>query len=94
MITSKDIDNLAELARLELSSEEKAGFLQDLSNILAYVGEVQKISAADIATTPEAQTVNTMRDDVVTTVTGSYTKALVEVAPEHERDYIKVKKIL
>lgn len=94
MITQKDIDNLANLARLELSPEEKAGFLNDLNRILGYVGEVQKIGEISSTTTHDRHTVNTMREDLVTTETASYTESLVSAAPERDNNLIKVKKIL
>ncbi len=94
MITLRDIDNLAELARLELSAEEKAGFEKDLNSILTYVGEVQNITAELGDSDQPDLTRNTMRDDIVTIETGAYTRSLVDAAPTHDKDYIKVKKIL
>jgi len=94
MITQKDIDNLAELSRLELSVEEKSGFEKDLNSILDYVSEIQKIGTIESELKIDDQTTNIMRDDIVTTETGSYTRSLVDAAPEHTKDMVKVKKIL
>lgn len=93
MIDLKDIDTLAELSRLELSAEEKAGYAKDLSNILGYIDEIKKVDAGD-ANLIDEKTVNTMRDDVVTNETGSNTALLVKAAPENDGSYIKVKKVL
>ena len=93
MITDKDIDNLAELSRLELSAEEKAGYAKDLSHILGYIDEIKKVDAGEGNLIDEA-IVNTMRDDVVTTDTGSHTETLVKAAPDNNGQYVKVKKVL
>lgn len=93
MITDKDIDNLAELSRLELSTEEKAGYAKDLSNILAYIDDIKKIDVTGVSIVDEA-VVNTMREDVVTRVTSEYTDLLVQAAADNDGVYIKVKKVL
>lgn len=93
MITNKDIDNLAELSRLELSAEEKAGYAKDLSNILAYIDDIKKVDVAGISIIDEA-VVNTMREDVIINKTGEYTDSLVQAAADNDGVYIKVKKVL
>ncbi len=48
MISKEEIQNLAELARLELTEEETTGLQKDISNILDYVGQLsapEKVSA-------------------------------------------------
>ncbi len=93
MITDKDIDNLAELSRLELSAEEKASYAKDLNNILNYISELNKLG---LEATPhyDELTLNSMREDVVTTETGSNTEILVKASADNDKNYIKVKKIL
>jgi aspartyl/glutamyl-tRNA(Asn/Gln) amidotransferase C subunit len=43
MISSTDVVNLAELAQITLSEHEQDSLQNDLEDILAYVGEVQRI---------------------------------------------------
>jgi aspartyl-tRNA(Asn)/glutamyl-tRNA(Gln) amidotransferase subunit C len=93
MITDKDIDNLAELSRLELSAEEKAGYAKDLSSILGYIDEIKKVDVEGMSLIDE-KIVNTMREDIVTNETGAYTESLVKAAPENDGSYVKVKKVL
>ncbi len=94
MINFKDIDNLAELSRLGLSSEEKESYVKDLNSILDYVGELNKVELNSEAKTYESDTVNTMRDDIVTNLPGVCREDLLNSANETENGYIKVKKIL
>lgn len=93
MITTEEIDNLAELSRLELSAEEKAGYAADLSRILGYIDEIKKVDVEGVNVVDE-RTLNTMREDIVTTETGSNTETLVKAAPDNDGQYVKVKKVL
>ena len=61
-----DVAYVAELARLELTDEEKSVFQPQLENIVKYV---EKISAVDVADVPPTlngrEIVNAFREDVV-----------------------------
>ena len=61
-----DVGYVAELARIELSEDEKATFQKQLDDIVGYV---EKISAVDVEgvqpTMHGREIVNALRDDVV-----------------------------
>ena len=61
-----DVAYVAELARLELSDEDKAIFQPQLENIVKYV---EKISSVDVSNVPPTMhgraIVNALREDVV-----------------------------
>ena len=42
----KDVENLAELARIELSEDEKKELLSDMKGILEYVKQIEKINVS------------------------------------------------
>lgn len=89
----KDIDKLAELARLEIPQEEKEQVLKDLTAIMGYVAQIGEVTLpADLV--PEYNLKNVMREDVVTTDSGAYTDALIDEMPDHEGSFLKVKQIL
>ncbi len=89
----KDIDKLAELARLEIPQAEKEQVLKDLTSIVGYIAQISEVSVpSDVV--PEYDLQNVMREDVVTTDSGSYTDALLDQMPDHEGSYLKVKQIL
>lgn len=92
MITTKDIENLASLARIEIGEGEKESMRKDIENILEYVSQVKNISSGDVSSTSVLR--NVMRDDVVTHSAGEYTEDLLSLAPNREGNYLKVKKIL
>jgi len=95
MLTKQDIDKLAELARLGLSDEEKAGLERDLSSILGYVSELEKaqVTFSDQLIDPNL-TINTMRDDGDAHAPGLYTDALLANTPKRQGQYLSVKPIL
>ncbi len=92
MITKKDIQDLAVLARLEIEDSEAESLTAEIDSILGYVGQIQQISVAENADIPVLK--NVMREDVVTHESGEYTESVLGNAPAREKDYLKVKKIL
>jgi aspartyl-tRNA(Asn)/glutamyl-tRNA(Gln) amidotransferase subunit C len=94
MISLKEIEKLAELSRLDLSSEEKESFRKDMDSILDYVGQIQKVSS-NISNEKKAGLIrNVLREDSNPHESGIYTETLISAAPKREGDYLKVKKIL
>ena len=92
MVTKKDIQNLAGLARMEISETEAESLVPEMDSILEYVGQI-KNSVGDIEKiVPELH--NVIREDVATNTARQYTEKILDNAPEREGNYIKVKKIL
>jgi aspartyl/glutamyl-tRNA(Asn/Gln) amidotransferase, C subunit len=94
MITKQDVDNLAQLARLGLSEEEKADIQKDLESILGYVGEIASVKINDDAQGRVGIIKNVMREDTDPYTEGAFTDKILEEAPNAEKGYIQVKKIL
>ena len=46
MITTEDIEKLAKLSRLKLTDAEKSKYAKDMENILAYVKQIDEVTAA------------------------------------------------
>ncbi len=93
-MTKEEIEHLARLSRVRLSSEEVAHFQEEISSILSYVGAVSSI-AAEGDTTPRAgEYYNIFRKDEVTNVPDAYTEALLAEAPQRQGRFLSVKKIL
>lgn len=66
-ITSEEVAHLADLARLELGSDELAGLAGQLDVILAAVARVGEVAAADVPPMTHAVALtNVARADVVT----------------------------
>ena len=91
-ITSKDIKNLASLARIEISEEEAERLTSEIDSILGYVGQIKDVVGNIKKEVPKLH--NVMREDVSTNTSRQYTDNILNDAPDREGDYIKVKKIL
>jgi aspartyl-tRNA(Asn)/glutamyl-tRNA(Gln) amidotransferase subunit C len=89
----KDIEHLANLARIELSEEEKTELTESITDILGYVSQVQDIAASEKEKKAEGL-YNVMREDEPSHEPGEYTDAILKSAPKTKGPYIEVKKIL
>ena len=54
-LTRKEVEHIALLARLELTEEEKSRYRQQLSTILEYVAQLQKLDTSGINTSSNVQ---------------------------------------
>jgi aspartyl-tRNA(Asn)/glutamyl-tRNA(Gln) amidotransferase subunit C len=88
-----DVKHLATLARLDIPEEEQQALLADLEAMIAYVDQVTGVTVPDVAASiPEMR--NTVREDVVTNVSGAQTETLLAEVPSTQDGFVKVKKIL
>lgn len=95
MITKEDIQNLAELARIEVGEREIERFRSSIEDILGYVSEVRTVSGEEVSNTlSEGALRNVFREDAEPHEAGQYTEGVLKNAPDKENGYLKVKKIL
>ena len=92
MITIKDVEHVAKLARLELTEEEKELYTKQLGAVLEYVNQMNEVDTSNVKPMSHAvDFVNVMRDD---TVYYDHTKEeLMANAPEEENGFFRVPKI-
>lgn len=87
----KDVENLANLARIELSEEEKKSLLLDMKGILEYVKVIESVEVKD--TEPEYKVYNVWREDEI--VSREFSSELITGQfPDAKDGFLKVKKIL
>jgi aspartyl-tRNA(Asn)/glutamyl-tRNA(Gln) amidotransferase subunit C len=86
----KDVENLAELAKIELSEKEKETLLQDVSGILDYVKQIQDVEVSD----EEAEhfSKNSWREDAIKKE--DFDLSIIKEQYNNENDFVKVKKVL
>jgi aspartyl-tRNA(Asn)/glutamyl-tRNA(Gln) amidotransferase subunit C len=96
-LTLADIDRLAQLARLELSSSEREHMLTDLNAFFAVVEQMRAVDTAGVA--PLAHPLATvqdvplrLRDDVVTA--GDIRDAALRNAPDAQDGLFLVPKVV
>lgn len=88
-----DVAYVAELARLELSPDEKRTFQQQLETIVKYVEKIGELDLAGIEPTLHGQSVvNVFREDVV--VPSQERERFLSNAPERHGFEFKLPKIV
>lgn len=88
-ISSKELQHLAELARIELDPQEEEKLLRDLGNILDYFQELQELDTANVAPMAGGTDLrNVFRGDTERENTNR--GAGVEAFPEKEGGFLKV----
>ena len=90
--TEQDLDNLSKLARISIAEEEKQKMLLDIQSILGYVSEINAVEG-DLARGKE-DFFNVVREDVVTSESGSCTDVLMREAPLTKDGYVEVIQVL
>ncbi|GGG09261.1 Asp-tRNA(Asn)/Glu-tRNA(Gln) amidotransferase subunit GatC [Paenibacillus abyssi] len=92
-ITIKDVEHVANLARLELSDEEKGKFTEQLNAILKYAEKLNELDTEQVEPTTHVLPItNVMRDDTTRESVG-VEKAMLN-APDEEDGQFRVPAVL
>lgn len=93
MLTLKEVEHIAALARLELSPEEKESFQRQLSDILDYAARLQELDTGGIPPTSSVLPPRSvLRPDEIEP--GPGTQAILKNAPQSENDQFRVPPVL
>jgi aspartyl-tRNA(Asn)/glutamyl-tRNA(Gln) amidotransferase subunit C len=87
----RDIEKLAELAKIELTDAEKKALLKDLDGILGYVKQIESVDVPD--TKLEHKNKNVWREDKIEPRDFSR-EEIISQFPDAQDGFVKVKKIL
>ena len=92
MITIKDVEHVAKLARLELTEDEKEKFTKQLGDVLKHVDAMNEVDTANVEPMAHAiDFVNVMREDEV--YYEQTKEELMKNAPDEENGFFRVPKI-
>lgn len=92
-IDLSDVENIAHLARLHLTQEEKEEAASSISNILTLIDQMQSVSTDDVLPLAHAfDAVQRLRDDKVTEK--NQRDELQELAPNTEKGLFLVPKVI
>lgn len=100
MITKKEVQHVAKLARLHLGSKEIGKMQKDISSILDYFNLLKEVNTEKIELTFHFRETESyyipdvMRKDEVRKQSPEIVKKLIEMAPKKQKRYIQVKSIL
>lgn len=92
MITKKDVEHVAKLARLELNEDEKEMFTHQLGDVLAHVEKMNEVDTTGVE--PMNHPIdfyNVTREDVK--IYENTREELMQNAPDVEGEFFKVPKI-
>ena len=90
-LTKKDVEHLAKLARLDLSSEELEKYRGQLSDVLQYVEQLGKINTDDVPPTRQVtgQT-NELRVDEAHDCDAATRSKIISQFPDRDGDLLRV----
>ena len=92
-LSIKEVEHVAELARLELTNEEKERFADQLSNILTHIEKLNRLDTGSVEPTSHVLPIkNTFRDDMNRELFLEGNS--LNNAPDKDRNYYKVPKII
>ncbi|MCX6751574.1 MAG: Asp-tRNA(Asn)/Glu-tRNA(Gln) amidotransferase subunit GatC [Candidatus Nomurabacteria bacterium] len=87
----KDVENLAELAKIDLNEDEKKQILKDMGGILEYVKTIESVKLDETKLTYD--TYNVWREDKIEPQEFSK-ESIIKQFPDKQDNFLKVKKIL
>lgn len=96
-ITEADIQKIADLAHIEITSDELKIFLPQITEIVSYVEQLNSIDTSNVEAatgglTPEGQQTDSARDDLVQPSLGQ--KVALAEAPDAAAGHFRVPKVL
>jgi len=92
-ITNKDIQHIAELARLNLATEEIEKFTNQFDNILNYMDRLNQVDTNHVSPMSHpSEMINAFRDDIV--VPSIPTETALSNAPERDENAFIVPKVV
>jgi aspartyl-tRNA(Asn)/glutamyl-tRNA(Gln) amidotransferase subunit C len=90
-----DVNHVTKLARLGLTEKEKKKLSKELPAILEFVNKLEQVKTDKVEPTAQVTGLeNVTREDKGRAKTRQETDKLLELAPEVENRYVKVKAIL
>lgn len=94
MVTKKEVEHIAKLARLGLTEKEINKFQQELSSILDYVEKLKEVDVSDVEPLSHPFEIkNVTRKDEEKTRDEERNGNLQKLMPETKEGYLKVKSV-
>jgi len=96
MISRKEAQRVAKLARIGITKKEEEKFAKDLSSILDYIEKLKEVDVSKVKPTSLSLDIeNVMGGDIEKPKTKNQkSKTLLDLMPEKKDGYLKTKSIL
>lgn len=92
-VTRKDVEHIAELARLKFNEQELENFTHDLNEILTYVEKLNELDTSNVEPLSHpVEGVNAFREDFVKPSVDK--EEALKNAPERDELFFKVPKVI
>lgn len=92
-VTRKDVEHIAELARLKFNEEELEHYTEQLNQILEYVEKLNELDTENVEPLSHpVENENVFRDDKVKE--SIKTKEALKNSPDHDDVFFKVPKVI
>lgn len=93
-LTPSDVEHIADLARLELTAQEKELYATQLSSILEYVGKLSEVDTSGIQYGYQVDGLeNAMDADEVKPCDSDTRSRLLSAMPDRAGDLLKVRRV-
>jgi aspartyl-tRNA(Asn)/glutamyl-tRNA(Gln) amidotransferase subunit C len=93
-ISEQDVEQIAQLARLELSGKEIAKYQSELSNILGYAETIQSVDTKNVEPTAQVTGLSDVVREDVKNPSELTRDDIFANTPEKKDGYLKVKAVL
>ena len=97
MLSKKEVEKIAELARLGISEEEKKKFAEDLSSVIGYIRKLSEVNVEKVEPMTGGTSLESVvrKDDDTKDIADDVMKSdILNAAPDKENGYFKVPSIL
>lgn len=94
-LSFKEVEHIADLARIELNETEKIRYAEDLSAVLNYIDQLREVNTDSVLVADNATgLINAVREDKVENCDEETKKKIIASAPFSENGYFKVKAVM
>lgn len=94
-LSEEQVEHIAKLARLGLTDKENKKFQKELSAILEFIEQLNKVKTEKVEPTAQVTGLeNVSRQDKSRPKTKQETEKLLKLAPETKDGYVRVKTVL
>ncbi len=93
LLTKEQVQKIAELCKIQLTEYEVEKFQKELSTVLEYASELQKVNTDGVEPISQVTGLeNVLREDVAHQ--SEYRDAIIANFPDHKDTFLKIKNIL
>jgi len=94
MISLEEVKHIADLSRIDFSTQELKQLQKELFLILNYIDKLKEVDVKGVEPTSHSMLVkNVLRKDEAGEMTGDVSNSIVDLAPNKDKGFVKVKSV-